>query len=61
MIKYLQIDPNDTDALNGKGDTLYDLERYSEAITYYDKVLQIDPNDIDALDMKNTALNERDR
>ena len=54
--KALEIDPNDTDALNGKGDTLYDLERYSEAITYYDKVLQIDPKDTDALNGKGDTL-----
>ena len=58
--KALEIDPNDIDALNGKGDALYDLERYNEAIMYYDKVLQIDPNDTDALDMKKTGLKELD-
>jgi tetratricopeptide (TPR) repeat protein len=58
--KALKSNPNDTDALNGKGDALYDLEKYDEAIQNYDKVLQIDPKNQNALDMKNTALKELD-
>ena len=42
--KALQIDPNDTDALNSKGDALINLGKYDEAIQYFDKALQVDPN-----------------
>ena len=41
--------------------TLYNQQKYDEAIQYLDKALQIDPNDQDALDMKNTALKELGR
>ena len=35
--------------LLGKGDALYELERYQEAMEYYDKALRLDPNDTYAL------------
>ena len=54
--KALQIDPNDTVALNNKGDALYQLGKYDEAIQNYDKALQIDPNDTVALNNKGNAL-----
>ena len=54
--KALQIDPNDTVALNNKGVALSDLDRYDEAIQNYDKALQIDPNYTDALNNKGNAL-----
>ena len=54
--KALQVDPNYTDALNNKGDALYDLDKYDEAIQIFDKALQIDPNDTDALNSKGDAL-----
>ena len=59
--KALEVDPNAMDALSNKGDALYDLERYDEAIQYYDKAQAIDPNEIYALESKNTALKELDK
>ena len=32
------------------------LDKYDEAIPYYDKALQIDPNDTDALNNKGDVL-----
>ena len=43
MTKLLDIDPTYVDALNGKAIALQDLQKYDEAIQYYDKVLDIDP------------------
>ncbi|MEQ8191381.1 MAG: tetratricopeptide repeat protein [Candidatus Eremiobacterota bacterium] len=59
-IKYydrtLDIDNNDTDALNGKkvilqkqGDDLYNQGNYEDSLEYYEKVLAIDGNDSSAL------------
>jgi tetratricopeptide (TPR) repeat protein len=46
------------ETLNDKGDSLNDLGRYEEAITYYDKALSIEPNDILALSNKGIALDD---
>jgi len=51
------MDPNDVKALYNKGNALYDLEKYEEAIVYYDKALEIEPNHVDALNNKGLALN----
>ena len=56
VLQQQTIDPNDIDALFSKADSLYDQERYQEAITYYDKVLAIDPDDADALNGKAEDL-----
>ena len=48
-------------ALFSKGDALFDLGRYDEAIQNYDKALQIDPNDTYALNEKGDALYDLDR
>ncbi len=52
----LAIDPNYTDALNGKGVALASLGRYQEAIEYFDRVLAIDPERPTALNNKGVAL-----
>ena len=49
-------DFNDASALNNKGDALYNLGRYQEAMIYYDKALAIDPKNIDAIKGKQQAL-----
>ena len=61
--KALAFDPNDKDALNGKGDALYslanDTQGYEKAIQSYDKALAIDPNDTYALNGKGNTLNSK--
>jgi tetratricopeptide (TPR) repeat protein len=52
----LTIDPNDVAALEDKGNALSSLDKYSEAIEYYDKALAIQPNDTYALNSKGNAL-----
>ena len=44
-----------------KADTLFDSEKYDEAIEMYDKVLAIDPDDVDALNGKAFALANLDK
>ena len=53
-----EIISDDVVALKNKGDALYDLGQYQEAIGYYDKVLAIDPNDVYALINKGSALDD---
>jgi tetratricopeptide (TPR) repeat protein len=50
------VDPDDVDALSGKGWALNDLGRYEEAISYYDKVLAIDTNNVYTLLHKGLAF-----
>src|SRR3989338_1059102 len=52
---------DDLDELNQKGNDLLDLERYDEAISYYDQVLEIDPDDVVALTNKGLALRNLER
>ena len=44
----LSIYPNFTEAIKNKGNALYELGQYDEAIELYDRAISIDPNDIDA-------------
>ena len=50
--KALNKNPNNIDALNGKGASLYHLNNHSSALVYFDKVLDINPNHISALLIK---------
>jgi tetratricopeptide (TPR) repeat protein len=59
--KALAINPNDTNALNGKGLTLDQLGKYKEAIAYFNKALAINPNDTNALYNKALALSNLGR
>ena len=54
--KVLEIDPNNKDALNGKGDALIILGNYTQALDYLNKALAIDPNDKYILNEKGNAL-----
>lgn len=56
--KALEIDPNDADAWNNKGNALYNLGNYNEAIECYDRALKIDPKNADARYNKGSALAE---
>ena len=52
----LQVDPNNINALDGKGALLFHLGSEVEAMVYFDRALQVDPNNIIALDGKGAAL-----
>ena len=54
--KSLAINPNNTDALNGKGVALAKLKNFDEAIASFDKALAINPNNTKALSEKGDAL-----
>ncbi|MCL0095377.1 tetratricopeptide repeat protein, partial [Dehalococcoidia bacterium] len=41
--KALEIDPKNADAWNNKGDALYDLDKYEDAIHCYNKAREIKP------------------
>ena len=47
--RVLEIEPNNIDALNGKGTSLYRLADYDKARNCFEKVLQMDPKNIVAL------------
>src|SRR5688500_15914566 len=47
--RVLEIEPNNIDALNGKGTSLYRLADYDKARNCFDKVLKMDPKNIVAL------------
>jgi len=57
--KALAIDPNDTYALNGKGNSLNGKGNYTQAIQSFDKALAINPKDSTALNGKGNALSGR--
>src|SRR5688500_12178934 len=48
--RVLEIEPNNIDALNGKGTSLYRLADYDKAKNCFDKVLRMDPKNIVAFD-----------
>src|SRR5215211_5835081 len=48
--RVLEIEPNQIDALNGKGTSLYRLADYDKAKKCFDKVLKMDPKNIAAFD-----------
>jgi tetratricopeptide (TPR) repeat protein len=52
---------NSTQDILNKANVLQDLQRYDEALQYYDKVLEIDPKDIDALYDKASVLEDLQR
>lgn len=54
--KALEIGPDSPDRLATKGFILYNLKRYQEAITYYDRALDIYPNYADAREHKALAI-----
>lgn len=46
--KAIKIDIKNVKALLNKGNTLYELSKFSDAMEYYDKVITIEPKNIDA-------------
>ena len=56
MIKYVDIDPNNVDALNNKGIILANQGNYTGAMDYFDKVLAIEPKNVGALINKGIIL-----
>jgi tetratricopeptide (TPR) repeat protein len=52
---------NSTQDILNKANVLQDLQKYDEALQYYDKVLAIDPKDIDALYDKASVLEDLER
>ena len=52
----LEIEPNNTNALNNKGGALIKSGNYSESIKYFDSVLSLNQNNTEALNNKAIAL-----
>jgi len=50
----------DIELLLNAGDKFSKLQRFEEAISYYDKVLEIEPNHVDALYKKGSVLYDQD-
>jgi len=47
-VKVIELDPNDAQAYNNRGNAYYRLGEYDKAITDYTKAIDIDPNDAKA-------------
>ena len=47
---------HDSDVLDDKGDALYNLNQFNEAIKAYDKAIEINPQNSDAWNYKGLAL-----
>ncbi len=54
--KSIELNSNLPEVYCTKGNTLYNLERYQEAIDCYDKVIEIDPNYSIAIENKNNLI-----
>jgi len=54
--RILEIDPNNTNALNNKGGIMINLGNHSAAINFFDSVLEINGNNTEALNNKAIAL-----
>ena len=52
---------NSTEDILNKANVLLDLQKYDEALQYYDKVLAIDPNNIDTMNDKANVLEDLER
>src|SRR5215212_10276127 len=58
--RVLEIEPNNIDALNGKGTSRYRLADYDKAKNCFDKVLRMDPKNIVAFDNIEILGKKRD-
>src|SRR5690606_5290429 len=54
--KVLIAEPNNTEALHGKGLTIDNFGNHTEAVDIYDKILEIEPDNMDALASKGVVL-----
>jgi Flp pilus assembly protein TadD len=54
--KVIELNPNNADAWNDKGETLVTSGEYDEAIKALDKAIEIDPNKAGAWNNKGIAL-----
>ena len=52
----LAAEPNNTEALHGKGLTIDNFGNHTEAVDIYDEILAIDPENMDALASKGVIL-----
>ena len=59
--KALELDPNYTDALDGKANSLKNLKRYEEAILLYDRSIELDSKNSFAYYNKGYCLYETKR
>jgi tetratricopeptide (TPR) repeat protein len=57
----LEIDPNDADAWNNKGNALYNLGNYNEAIECYDQALKIDPKNVLVIENRDIVLERMEK
>src|SRR5215212_5039715 len=58
--RVLEIEPNNIDALNGKGTSLYRLADYDKAKNCFNQVLRMDPKNIVAFDNREILGKKRD-
>ena len=61
LISSSTINSTEIDTLYNKATSLYDNQRYDEAIQYYDKILAIDPSSVNALNNKGLTLDHLQR
>ncbi len=59
--KAIEINPQNTDAWNNKGDALTELNRSDEALKAYDKAIEINPQNTDAWNNKGDALSKQNK
>jgi tetratricopeptide (TPR) repeat protein len=52
----LKFEPKNIEALQGAADSLLSLEKYDEAVVFYDKLLEVEPNNVSAWYDKGVAL-----
>jgi Tfp pilus assembly protein PilF len=57
----MRINPNNEDVLNNKGVSLYNLGKYHEAISCFDRILVLNPNAGQVLKNKGDTLIKLER
>ena len=54
--KAIQLDPNYFSAHKGRGNVLYELKRYKDALAAYNRAIQLNPKDADVYVRKGETL-----